>query len=288
MSFYFTIATPNTVSPEDLLSDLNMPQVEYRYLDANGTAVFYIPGSSFRGAVVYRNEEGFEVAVNAFTPSCDAVLARDIAASIADLTEANVHPEDSEIEISAQETTQYGGDEWVIERWQEAFFMLQMAGGEDVCAPGYRLPFLFSPLKAAANGASHEKILRQAIADAIELQDLPEKVDIDVREMTTLEVKSSTTEQLIAKLFGKPKKPREKRVIYSLEEGRRSLTPANVGQDRVMVVIGNARKGLRMVPGELLNQTARSLGAREYGLGVFDLTLTGQAYWALFAKGTRF
>lgn len=134
MSFYFYIKTDQRPEPDDVLSALARPEVEV-IKTVDGDLAFYIPGQSLRGAMVYPRKDGYEVGVNAFTPACDAILARDLAACLSKLTQAGVKPEDSDVAVSSDEVALYGGAAWVADRMAEAHLVAHRPKGNDPHSP---------------------------------------------------------------------------------------------------------------------------------------------------------
>lgn len=73
--------------------------------------------------------------------------------------------------------------------------------------------------------------------------------------------------------------------IFSLAEGVRTLTPVPIGSAPLYAVLGSQTTGYKAVPFAVVATTAHKIGAREFGVGAFDLTLAAPEYAALYAQG---
>ncbi|WP_417259013.1 hypothetical protein [Celeribacter sp.] len=294
MSFYFYVKTDQRPEPHDILSALARPEVEVMKTE-DGDLAFYIPKQSLRGAMVYPRKDGYEVGVNAFTPACDAILARDLAECLGRVTQAEVKPEDSDVAVSSDEVALYGGAAWVADRMAEAHMVTRHQKGTDPHNPltifGYRRPFnVTTAMFKGAKGSLGARI-DAVMADGVALQEIDRDEEIFVAKLLRKNAPSiwPTVVSKLRQWLGLEAKSEggvpTGAAIFSLAEGVRTLTPAPVGTQPHYAVLGSQTTGFKAVPFDVVATAARNIGAREYGVGAFDITLAGSKYDALYAKG---
>lgn len=293
MSFYFNLASTKEISLPEVLGKLSDPAVTYRN-DEEGIIIFYKPGASLRGAILYVQPDGYEIAVNAFTTRFDAILAREVAAAIASLLDCPVHPEDRETPISAAEAAEYRGDAWLDERGQESRFVLGDGTPDPIDAPtilfGYK--HAFAVTKALVHlyedqGMSTDVALDLIIEDAIALQDFDETEDVFVPQIMEIAPQATETKGLFRRIFSKSEQPSAPSTAFVLTEDVRTLTPVIATQGLIFAILGSETQPYRKVPIADVEDAARKAGAREFCVGAFDLTLSGQAYQTLYMQGTK-
>jgi len=294
MSFYFYIKTDQRPEPDDVLSALARPEVEV-IKTVDGDLAFYIPGQSLRGAMVYPRKDGYEVGVNAFTPACDAILARDLAACLSKLTQAGVKPEDSDVAVSSDEVALYGGAAWVADRMAEAHLVAHRPKGNDPHSPltifGYRHPFNVTPEMFKGAKSTLDARIDTVMADGVALQEIDRDGDIFIAKLLRKNAPSiwRTMIDKLRQQLGLMEKPQDGvptgAAIFSLAEGVRTLTPVPIGSAPLYAVLGSQTTGYKAVPFAVVATTAHKIGAREFGVGAFDLTLAAPEYAALYAQG---
>ncbi|WP_425101187.1 hypothetical protein [Tropicibacter sp. S64] len=277
MSFYFNIATDKTVTADQILEALGRPEVS---VDDN-KMIFHIPGKSLRGACVYHSDEGYEVGVNAFTPKTDARLTRDVAAAIAWLTGASVVPEDSEDSFSPEYIADYGGEDWVAERFDEAYFLARRpddaAEGGPLSVAGYKRTFAVTPDMFEQDAGSLEDAIRAVMQVGIDLQTLDDREDIFAASLMSFTPPAAPPQSTLRRMFGLSKpvsNVREPYTAFFIGPDVRTLTPYNETSDPFYVHLSVDQKAVFRLPADDFFAYAEAAGARAYGAQVYDITIS--------------
>ncbi|SEW04613.1 hypothetical protein SAMN04488515_0800 [Cognatiyoonia koreensis] len=298
MSFYFSLETSAPFSPESVLRNLADDQVTYLE-HVPDQITFFKPGKSLRGVCVYQKSGKIDIGLNAFTTRYDATLMRDIAAAIATALNSKVQPEDSETPISAADVAAYCDTTWQNTRYAEANSLIHPNAGLDgtelLTVAGYRRAFGFSQDhvgKLRAQGLSDDAIVANIMEDGMDVQEIDQTEDIFVPKLLELRPPAPPPVKpgFFASLFGKTAaapQVGEPFVAFSLPENVRTLTPVNAASGPLFALLQSADGGYQRVPADAVVQAARAIQAREYGVGVFDLTLSGADYVNLAAKGEQ-
>lgn len=279
MSFYFTIQTKSRPTPAAIVETTGRTDVHWLESDG-GTIAFYVPGQSLRGAMVYPTQAGYTVGVNAFTTRVDAELAREVAAAIGVLTKTDVLPESETTAFPAADIREFGGPDWVNARYDEARSVLAMCRekpNETATIMGYRRAFV-------VNAAVLEAPLEEVLAEGAELQEIDQKEDIFAPRLMAVS-KPASKPSFMARLRGAKTVEAQDITMFVLPEGVRSLTPEAMNGP-LHVLLGTKENGFRLVPVERLHEVARQSGSREFGVGCFDISLSGSVYQDLWASGT--
>ncbi len=282
MSFYFEVETDVVVPTSEILERLGHKGV-VEYTPDPATIVFCIPGQSLRGCCLYRNENGYSIGVNAFTPSVDARLARDIAAVIGAIADAPVLPEDREDALPAAEIANYGGEGWVKDRFHEARSIALL--DKDPDAPmtifGYKRAFAVSRTMITVDGKPDEKAIRRTMQIGAELQCIDDHEDIHAASLISLSA-APRKAGLFRRLLGFGSKSAQSAATayaaFAIGPEIRTLTPWNSTQDPLFALLRDAKGRYRRLPAETLFRFAEEKGARSYGIGVYDLTVEGSDY----------
>ncbi|MEO1623931.1 MAG: hypothetical protein AAFV25_02145 [Bacteroidota bacterium] len=119
MSYHFSIRKNKEVTYVDVLDRLPDKRVDIAYgkqlelhEPMSGFCKFYIPEISSRGITVGLEEEEFDIGINVLSSKEDYVLALQLARVVAEITESDIEPEDSEGPISIAEFDAQFGEEW--------------------------------------------------------------------------------------------------------------------------------------------------------------------------------
>ncbi|ATG47215.1 hypothetical protein CEW89_06320 [Celeribacter ethanolicus] len=285
MSFYFALKTQSKITTDDILSALTKSDVAALQTDA-GT-VFYHPGQSLRGVILYETNDGYDIGLNAFTPRIDAYLAREIASVIAKRTQAEVYAEDDELAIPAERIAEYGGEDWIAARENEAQLLMAQSGSQITdqysTVFGYKRPFAL-PTSKALSAQDRLSEIDRLMLEGIALQQIDDVEDIYPAQIFTMTFKAPKR-RLLDRLKGRPQQDAPPdRHFFTVTEETRTLTPAPMNFGELEVNLVDKSNQTRAITAENLYNHARSLGCREYGFGSFDLTLSGDDFEKIFAE----
>lgn len=292
MSFYFNLQTEKKVSEQSVLDALENKGVEVRH-DLS-VALYFIPGQSLRGVAVYVTDSGYDVGVNAFTTREDIRLCRDIAAVLGALTEATITAEDAEDDkgLSPDAVKTYGGEAWVDSRWNEAKAVVSMLSRDDaniIGLVGHERQFGLSHQNFANIDAATDAEISAALADGVQLQSITDKDDILIADLVEAKPKALTGLRKFARqLMGKSTDAPASIDFFWIVEDTRTLTPLILSptQNSKVLLIPISQEE-RWVPFDQFATHVRALSHREYGTGVFDTTLSGDDFNALFQRGSK-
>ena len=293
MSFYFKLETTVPLDPNKVLTFLDNKKVSFRQ-DDPGTTVFYMPGGSLRGVNVYDEPNGLSIGINAFTTRFDALLTRDITIALAKLHACTVQPEDLETPLQANEILGYCDDDWIAARQRESHFVFSANpasdGDDPVIVFGYARPFAVNKALIATyqtEATDTDDALGLIMEDAQILQEIDQKEDIFVPQIMEIAENKTNAKRGLMHLFSTLTSPKrsEVRTGFVLTEGVRTLTPVIAAKGPIYAILGSDTMPYHLVPMSMLEDAARALRAREFCVGAFDLTLSGQAYLDLYDKG---
>jgi hypothetical protein len=223
----------------------------------------------------------------------DAELTRDLTAAAATIFDCMVQPEDSETPITASDVATYCDTTWMAARAHEADMLLgsvQSRQDDFSTVLGYRHAYKLGPAVAArimSQGHPKDEVIAKMMDEAIALQELDRHEDIFVPELLQFTPKRPELGGVLKRLLSKVKKtdPAMPVTVYSLSEGVRTLVPVNTNTLELYAILGSDTQPNRIVPAQAIIDKARTLGAREYGLEVFDVTINAADYHALYAIG---
>lgn len=293
MSFYFKLKTSVPMAPEKVLAHLDGTDVSFSRPSPELT-VFYVPGSSLRGVNVYNENDGPLVGINAFTTHRDALLTRDIVLALATIHDCPVQPEDQETPIRAHQVTDFCDDRWITARQHEARAIMEtnpdMDDDEPTIMFGYARPFAVSKTLVATYETkvnNRDQALRLIMEDAQKLQEIDKHEDIFVPQIMEITDHGKTLAQRLKNLFFRTAQMQSNvvKTAFVLSQDVRTLTPVISAPGPIYAVLGSSTMPYRAIPLSDLEDTARNLNAREFCVGAFDLTVSGQAYQDLYDKG---
>ncbi len=118
MSFYFNINSQKEVTYKDIKLGLNNPSIRFHWSPENlsdpikETKIF-IPGKSTRGITISKDEDSYSIGINVIASEDDFKLAVNTSKIIAQLTNSEIFPEDSETSISSNEINQKYNQAWI-------------------------------------------------------------------------------------------------------------------------------------------------------------------------------
>lgn len=291
MSFYFTLDTTESFNLQDVLSSLNDPLVTSQN-DEEGVIVFYKPGESLRGAILYVQPDHYQIGVNAFTTRYDAELTRDVTVAIASLIGCSVHPEDQSTAIPVNQVAAYCDDDWLDSRFRESQFVMGNGSPETADEPttlfGYRHPFAVTRSlvdRYTSKGMDTDAALGAIMNDAMALQEYDQNEDVFVPQILDIGPPEPAPKGFLKSMFSRTEEPIEPTTAFVLTEDVRTLTPVIAAHGPICAILGSETLPYHKVPIQLVENAARKVGAREFCVGAFDLTLSGDAYKTLYNQG---
>jgi len=168
-----------------------------------------------------------------------------------------VQPEDLETQLQANEILGYCDDDWIAARQRESHFVFSANpasdGDDPVIVFGYARPFAVNKALIATyqtEATDTDGALDLIMEDAQILQEIDQNEDIFVPQ------------------------------IMEIAEN-----PVIAAKGPIYAILGSDTMPYHLVPMSMLEDAARALRAREFCVGAFDLTLSGQAYLDLYEKG---
>jgi len=228
--------------------------------------IFYQPGQSVRGVLLYLVEKAYQITLYEFTPISDGRLCAAVVQATASAAQCLVRPGNSNALLSAREVAAFCNEEWLQNRRSEAVMALSACTREDNSEKersiaGYRRSYTVSreiALSLERDGLSKDEIVERFLSEARDLQEIADSEDVATPDILGF-LEKETTVNTAPKSFD----------CFMLSPDLRTLSqPA----DYVLLVVeSEGNRVYRRLPIALFKAHAVARGYRRFGESVFEI-----------------
>ncbi len=202
MSYSITIENKKGITVDQLLRGLEDDNVKISYLGVDSTAsemkdhiTLYKEFESTRGVTIRTTDEEHDVIINVLATEADYILARDVAKTLAKLSDAGIQPEweESAIDIESFDT-KYSMD-WIEDIKGKSAFTFKFvveSKNETIQIPCCIRPFFFGPNVIAEINTEDENEFYKSLCQKIKKIQYLDKGKIRIPEVGQFEGDDAT------------------------------------------------------------------------------------------------